>query len=88
MKKGVLGLAVPLLFIGNAFAEENTNPIDLAYKARLVGEGHSARGDSVFARGLPLTSFGRDRARRDRHSGCGGAADTRTGELASDSDSR
>jgi hypothetical protein len=57
-----------LFFLASAFflITENVKaeePIDLAYKARLVGEGHSGRGDSVFARGLPLTSFGRDRAR-------------------------
>ena len=37
--------------------------VDLAYKTRFVGESHGLRADSVFAPGLALTSFGRDRAR-------------------------
>ncbi|MBI2748612.1 MAG: hypothetical protein HYX43_04520 [Burkholderiales bacterium] len=36
---------------------------DLSYKTRLVAEDHGLRGDSIFAPGLPLTSFGRDRGR-------------------------
>ncbi len=40
--------------------------VDLAFKTRLVGENHGLRGDSVFARGLPLTAFGRDRARLEQ----------------------
>lgn len=36
---------------------------DLAYKTRFVGEAHSLRANTVFAPGVPLTSFGRDRAR-------------------------
>ncbi len=63
MKKRLLGLAASFLLTGNLLAEENPSPIDLAYKTRLVGEGHSIRNDSAFARGLPLTSFGRDRGR-------------------------
>ena len=63
MKPWLPGFGIFFLLIGNLLAEESQNPIDLAYKTRLVGEGHSGRGDSVFARGLPLTSFGRDRGR-------------------------
>jgi hypothetical protein len=36
---------------------------DLAYKARVIGESHEARGDSPFAPAAPLTSFGKDRGR-------------------------
>ena len=36
---------------------------DLAYKTRFVGEAHGLRANTVFAPGVPLTSFGRDRAR-------------------------
>ena len=39
---------------------------DLSYKTRLVAEHHDLRGDSVFARGLPLTGFGRDRGRLEQ----------------------
>jgi hypothetical protein len=61
----LLVLAALVFHVEKTKAQENPNPLplDLAYKARLIGEGHSARGDSVFARGLPLTSFGRDRGR-------------------------
>jgi len=52
--------SVLVFIVEDVKAEE---PLDLAYKTRVVGEGHSVRGDSVFARGLPLTSFGRDRGR-------------------------
>lgn len=45
-----------------AVADEGVKA-DLAYKTRFVGESHSLRADSVFAPGLALTSFGRDRAR-------------------------
>src|ERR1700704_1821572 len=55
------GLLVLIFFTGIAFGEEN--PIDLNYKIRAVGENHEARDDSVFALGLPLTSFGKDRGR-------------------------
>jgi hypothetical protein len=44
-------------------AAEEARAVDLGYKTRLVGESHSVRGDSIFAQGLPLTAFGRDRAR-------------------------
>src|SRR5258706_13022899 len=63
MKWWFLGFAVLAFHAGKAQAQETPDPVDLAYKTRLVGESHSVRGDSVFARGLPLTSFGRDRAR-------------------------
>lgn len=36
---------------------------ELGWTTRLVAEGRSARGDSPFAAGLGLTSFGRDRQR-------------------------
>lgn len=36
---------------------------DLAWKTRIIGEQRSLRVDSIFAQGLLLTSFGRDRAR-------------------------
>jgi len=43
-----------------------TAAVDLAWKTRFVGEARSPREDSVFAAGLPLTSFGRDRARLEQ----------------------
>jgi hypothetical protein len=46
--------------------ESAAKTVDLAYKTRVVGEDHSLRGDSVFAQGLPLTSFGRNRARLEQ----------------------
>jgi len=45
---------------GNCEAE---NPVDLNYKIRAVGENRELRDNSVFALGLPLTSFGKDRGR-------------------------
>jgi len=56
--------ASPLLPIPNAAAESEA--IDLAWKTRWVGEAHSLRHDSAFADGLPLTAFGRDRARLEQ----------------------
>ena len=53
-------LIAMLLLTGNAFSD---NPLDFSYKIRAVGEDHVPREDSVFAAGLPLTSFGRDRGR-------------------------
>jgi hypothetical protein len=63
MKWWLLGFTVLAFHTGKTQAQETPNPVDLAYRTRLVGESHSVRGDSVFARGLPLTSFGRDRGR-------------------------
>jgi len=40
--------------------------VDLAYKTRAVAEDHRSRDDSPFALGLPLTSFGHDRARLEQ----------------------
>ncbi len=58
-------LALALAAAHCAHAEENSErpAIDLAYKARAVGESHARRSDSVFAPGLDLTPFGRDRGR-------------------------
>ena len=42
---------------------DETARTDLAYKTRFVGESHRLRADSIFAPGLVLTNFGRDRAR-------------------------
>ncbi len=54
-------ILIALLFpCGKAFPD---NPIDFNYKLRGIGEDHVPRDDSVFARGVPLTSFGRDRGR-------------------------
>lgn len=39
---------------------------DLSYKTRLVAEDRGVRGDSIFAPGLPLTGFGRDRGRLEQ----------------------
>ena len=39
---------------------------DLSYKTRLIAEDHGLRGDSLFAPGLPLTSFGRNRGRLEQ----------------------
>jgi hypothetical protein len=46
--------------------EPGTKTVDLAYKTRVIAEDHGVRGDSVFAPGLPLTSFGRNRARLEQ----------------------
>lgn len=46
--------------------EPGAKPVDLAYKTRVIAEDHSLRGDSVFAPGLPLTSFGRNRGRLEQ----------------------
>ena len=54
----------PLLPIPGVAAENAA--VDLDWKTRFVGEAHSPREDSVFAAGLPLTSFGRDRARLEQ----------------------
>jgi hypothetical protein len=40
--------------------------IDIAWTTRAVAEPRSLREDSVFATGLPLTSFGRDRCASSR----------------------
>jgi hypothetical protein len=57
--------ALGLAAARGVFADEASErpAIDLAYKARAVAESHSRRSDSVFAPGLDLTSFGRDRGR-------------------------
>jgi len=54
------GAALSLAASG-ALAEDAL--LDLSYKTRFVGEDRHLRDDSVFGPGLPLTSFGRDRAR-------------------------
>jgi hypothetical protein len=51
-----------LLLAGGAKAEE---PLDFSYRARLIGEDHEARSGSPFAKGLPFTTFGRDRTRAE-----------------------
>ena len=61
MKRAVF-LFLALFFLESAAADEE-NILDLAWKSRIVEEAHFLRGDSPFAAGLPLTSFGRDRAR-------------------------
>ena len=52
-----LGLAPPALADGGA---------DVAWTTRYIGELHAGRGDSPFALGLPLTSFGRDSQRLEQ----------------------
>ncbi len=47
---------------GSAAAQEG-QAIDIAWTTRAVAEQHRLRDDSVFGAGLPLTSFGRNRAR-------------------------
>ncbi len=54
-------LALALGAAGSVLAEDEA--IDLSYKTRMIGERHWLRGDSVFAPGLALTSFGEDRGR-------------------------
>ena len=56
-----LGLAAARCALGDDASDRPM--IDLAYKARAVGESHARRADSVFAPGLDLTPFGRDRGR-------------------------
>jgi len=53
-------------WMGPAAAQDlamNAPAIDIAWTTRAVAEPHRLRDDSVFGTGLPLTSFGRDRAR-------------------------
>lgn len=50
-------------FVLVAFACATARADDLSYKTRFIAESHSVRRDSVFAPGLPLTGFGRDRVR-------------------------
>ncbi len=52
----ILALLLPTL----AFAEDTA---DLDYKTRVIGEAHGLKPGSVFAPGLPLTTFGRNRGR-------------------------
>ena len=47
----------------SAPGEPKSRAVDLGYKTRVVGESHGLRGDSIFAPGIPLTTFGQDRAR-------------------------
>lgn len=51
------------LLVGLCLAIAAQAEDDLAWKSRLLGETHGLRGDSPFAAGLPLTAFGRNRAR-------------------------
>ena len=46
--------------------EPGAKTVDLAYKTRVIAEDHALRSDSEFAQGLPLTSFGRNRARLEQ----------------------
>ena len=62
MKPDILMLWILGFTAVQAVADEAATA-DLAYKTRFVGESHGLRADSVFAPGLALTSFGRDRAR-------------------------
>lgn len=59
-------LAAFLLFLLQSVQASEENGTDLAHKTRLIGEGHGLRRDSLFARGLPLTGFGRDRVRAEQ----------------------
>jgi hypothetical protein len=52
-----------VLFLFSSLALSEENPLDFSYKIRAVGEDHVPQTDSVFAPGLPLTSFGKDRGR-------------------------
>ena len=60
MKGAIPGL-VCVLITANAAAEDAA--IDFANKSRFVGEARQARTDTPLAPALPLTGFGRDRAR-------------------------
>ena len=62
MKPNILMLWILGFTAVQAVADEAATT-DLAYKTRFVGEAHGLRADTVFAPGVPLTSFGRDRAR-------------------------
>ena len=61
MSTSKTGLVALVFFAGMAFGEEN--PIDFNYKLRAIGEDRVPRDNSVFALGLPLTSFGKDQGR-------------------------
>lgn len=60
--KRVLFLLLSFLVLETGKADDEKE-LDFALKSRIVEEAHFLRGDSPFAAGLPLTSFGRDRAR-------------------------
>ena len=65
LQRRLLGLLLAAL-MGPAVAQDlamNAPAIDLAWTTRAVAEPHRLRDDSVFGAGLPLTGFGRDRAR-------------------------
>ncbi|MBI3372541.1 MAG: hypothetical protein HY017_12425 [Betaproteobacteria bacterium] len=61
MKRGIVLAWLVGSAAVHAIAEDGA--VDLAYKTRYVGEAHGLRNASVFAPGLALTSFGRDRGR-------------------------
>lgn len=55
--------ALLLAALAGPAAAQEAPGIDLAWTTRAIAETRSLRDDSVFGAGLPLTSFGRDRAR-------------------------
>jgi len=62
--RGAATLACALFASTPSLAAEDP-AVDLAWKTRVVGEAHGLRRDSIFDAGLPLTAFGRDRARAE-----------------------
>lgn len=63
LRPGTAAAAFAVLLAGGAGAAEDDRAADFAWRSRLVPEFHSLRGDSPFAAGIPLTTFGRERAR-------------------------
>ena len=61
MKRGIVLAWLFGLAAVHAMAEDSA--VDLAYKTRYAGEARGLRNDSVFAPGIALASFGRDRGR-------------------------
>jgi hypothetical protein len=55
--------ALLLTAIAGPAAAQEAPAIDIAWTTRAIAEARSLRDDSIFGAGLPLTSFGRDRAR-------------------------
>ncbi|MBK9020391.1 MAG: hypothetical protein IPL72_10475 [Sulfuritalea sp.] len=55
--------ALLLTAIAGPAAAQEAPGIDIAWTTRAIAEARSLRDDSIFGTGLPLTGFGRDRAR-------------------------
>lgn len=63
LRPGSAGMVLALALAGGAWAADDDAAREFAWRSRLVPEFHALRGDSPFSVGLPLTAFGRERAR-------------------------